>query len=163
MDTFLDYLLGLKKKYVALEFTEETQANLLHYVMVNGFDVSKSYSGGNIDPTDFEFHTTVFYTKSTHSSGNTRYQMPESMILKPTGFDLYGETKNIPVLTLKLDKTLKMVREFYETLGYLDSWPDYKPHITLSYNYNGKPSLRGMPLPDFDIVVASIKVEDQNG
>ena len=41
-----------------------------------------------------------------------------------------------------------------------DAWPDYKPHISLSYSRENLPDIEHIPLPDFPLVFDKIKIAD---
>jgi 2'-5' RNA ligase len=103
--------------------------------------LTKSYSGGEISPEEFDFHTTMFYSVEPPTSpipnGHSKVR-PLTLTVK--GIDLFGPNKNIPVLVMEPSAELLEVRKYIaEKHGLFDSWPEYKPHLTISYNYTGGP------------------------
>lgn len=152
---FRDFLRSVRRKYIAVKFTTETEKNLRNYALENSFDITKNYNG---EDKEFDFHCTVFYSESVHQLKNGVYTI-EQFNLKPSGFDLFGEDKNIPVLKISSEGKILKLRTFFEDMGMKDKWDEYKPHITLSYNFKeGK--LPNLKLPDFDIVVNRLIIED---
>lgn len=159
MMTFREYLKQYKKKYVCLEFDEETNQTLRAYAKQNGFNISLDYNGNNISEADYKFHVTIFYTTSTHNTPNSKVQVnPFEICLNQ--LELLGENKDIPVIKLKNTGQIKRIRELFEMQGYRDVWPEYKPHISLSYERK-KYDLQDLELPDFKIRVKSLHIEDQ--
>lgn len=158
MKTFQQFS-NRNKKYVGVIFSEQTQKDLYKWATSNGFDLSIKYNGLPQKPTDFDFHTTVFFTTSEHDTKNGVFKVDEFTI-QLVRFELLGKEKNIPVIVVDSDN-LRNIRNVFEALGYQDEWPSYKPHISLSYNYKGTPDLSKLKLPDFDIVVTHFKVNDQ--
>lgn len=149
------------KKYVALNFTDTTSRMLRMWCIANGFDLTVKFNGDTIDPNQFDFHTTIFFSDTVHTT------KPGTMTIKPfevkvKGFDMLGVEKNVPVMLVDLDNTpeLRTYRDFFERQGYKDSWPEYKPHISLSYAKD-RTSLEGVELPMFQIIANTIQIEDQ--
>jgi hypothetical protein len=146
------------RKYVAVIYDDESQRKMREWCQANGFDLTKKYNGEDQSPEDFDFHTTVFY------SVNEVIMRNETVRLDPTevtinGIKLLGENKDIPVLTIEPSGGIMNLRNYYEGLGLKDQWPDYIPHISLSYvrkDYD----LTGLKLPDFTMTFGEVKIED---
>lgn len=87
----------------------------------------------------------------------------EPVELKFKGMELLGQEKNIP--TILIDKTTELsnIRKLYETNGLKDSWPEWKPHLSVSYNYNGKPVIGNVKLPDFKVMADTVVVKNRKG
>lgn len=145
---------NLKKKYIAIHFTKETEEALRNYALSNNFDLTKNYNGDNIEPREFKFHTTVFFTDKPHPISNKTIKVDGEASVK--SIELLGKNKDIPVL--KLDTGFNHIRKQFEELGLSDEWPEYKPHVTLSYQYK---SINNLKLPEFKIVADHIIIEDQ--
>lgn len=159
MISFKDFLGQYKKKYVCLRFTEESSQKLMQYALVNGFDLTVDYDGNKQSAEKYDFHITVFYTTSTH------YVTNQVVSIKPfkvnyDKLDLLGENKDVPVIKLKNSGQLKKIRELFEQQGFQDSWPNYLPHISMSYNKRHY-DLSEMELPDFEVYVDSLSIMDQ--
>lgn len=160
MISFKKFLDTLEKKFVSLSLTKETEDKLREYAIKNGFNLGVNYDGSKIDPKDFHFHLTIFYTKNEFGTENREIPLKEFNII-PRKLDLFGKSKDIPVLRISLTKLLKDIRTEFEIQGYEDNWPNYKPHISLSYDkkqYN----LENIDLPDFPIVVNKLSIQKQS-
>lgn len=147
-----------KRKYVAVTYDKESQNKLREWAIENGFDLTKSYSGKDQDPKDFEFHTTIFYTTNEVNLKNkTSKQKPTEVTVQ--GIKFLGENEDIPVLKLELSGNLKELREHYEVLGLEDQWPSYQPHISLSYAKE-KRDVNKIKLPTFTPKYDTIAISD---
>lgn len=158
MKTFREFV-EQNRKYIAIVYDGETQENLRNWCKENGFDLSKSYGGKDQKPEDFEFHTTVFYSENEMKLKNETVPLTkgEAFVSK---FKLLGPDKNIPVLVID-SPDIKDIRAHYEQLGLKDKWPDYIPHISLSYvrkDYD----LNNMKLPEFRMKFGTLKIENIN-
>lgn len=156
MISFKQYLSNFNKKYVCVEFTTDTNNRLRNYCLKNGFDLSVNYEGDKQDPKDYKFHTTIFFTTTKHDDKDEVIKLNKFELI-PTRLDLLGPDKDVPVLKLNMNDELNNLREIFIKKGYRDSWDNYIPHISLSYNrqqYN----LSNIELPTFPIVVNELKI-----
>lgn len=159
MLSFKKFVDNTSKKYVGLYFSKESNKLLLEYAQSNDFDLTKSYDGDDIKPEEFDFHTTIYFTSNKVFSENGVYKI-KPIELQFDKFELLGKNKNIPVLRVKLSEELLDLRNTFTDLGFKDEWPSYKPHVSLSYNYNEKIKIK--ELPKFKIVANTIKIENQD-
>ena len=159
MKTFKEYT--SKRKYVAVQYDEESQKKLREWAKENGFDLTAKYDGEKQNEKDFDFHTTIFYTSNEMEDlpEEPEYKLIESYSVTPMGFDLLGEEKNIPVIKLAPEGMIVDLRKTYEKIGMKDQWPEYLPHISLSYVRKSY-DLSGLTLPTFPITFNRVKVED---
>jgi len=163
MKSFADYVSGRRKKFVGLLFTDESQSALQKWAFDNGFDLTTKFSGEKQAVTDFDFHTTIFYTTTEHDTKEGVMSV-DPFELKFNKFELLGMNHNIPVLKIDTNnKPLMNIRTMFQEMGYRDQWPEYKPHITLSYNYSGSPDLKSLEIPQIKVVANKIKISDQTG
>lgn len=161
MRTFAQYLNDLNnKKFVGLFLTAESQAAMQAWCHTQGFDLTKSYSKQDQKPEDFDFHLTVYFTTNEHDTKPGTTQC-EPIKLDLDHFELLGVDKNIPVIKIKPGKQLLSIRNTFTKMGYQDAWPEYRPHISLSYEYNGSPDIAKLSLPDFDVYADKIVIKDQ--
>jgi hypothetical protein len=132
------------------------------WCIASGFNITTSFAGEEIDPDEFDFHITVFYSDNKKYVANGTFPI-DPIELKFQRFELLGQEKNVP--TILIDKTNELVniRKIYETTGLKDSWPEWKPHLSVSYSYKGKPVLSKVSLPDFKVTVDTIVVKNQKG
>ena len=158
MLSFYEYLETLKKKYVALQVSQESTAKLREYAKENGFDLTVSFSDEPQKETDFDFHVTVYFTTNTHRMTNGIFDIPEFEI-HPTQLKVLGVNEDIPVIGIEPSGQLMTYRNRYTRLGFRDAWPDYLPHISLSYNRK-EYDMSKIPLPNFPITVNKLKVAD---
>lgn len=159
MISYSQFKKSYSKKYVALNIDEESSVLLRTYAQGYGFDLSSTYGGDSIDPNDFEFHTTIFYTTTYHDTPVETRTIPAVKLI-PSHIELLGENRDIPVIRLKLTDELLKIRNYFESLGYKDAWSEYKPHISLSYVR--KPyDISGIKLPDFEITASTLTIKNQ--
>lgn len=147
-----------KRKYIAVQYDDESQKKLRDWAEQNGFDLSIKYNGDEQDPKDFDFHTTIFYSINEISLRNRSIsQTPTEVII--TGIKFLGENEDIPVLTVSVSGGIKYLRQYYEDLGLEDAWPSYQPHISLSYAKKHVDT-SNMKLPDFRPKYDKIIIKD---
>lgn len=154
-----DQLTATSKKYIEVQYTVESQDYLRNYCVENGFDLTVSFSG-EVQPIQaYDFHTTVWFTSNKASVSNGTQEVQISDIV-PKGFALFGEDKNILVLEIESPDLSTIRTTIGDTYKLQDAWPDYRPHITLSYSYSG--DLPDVWLPDGEQLVAdTLNVKDQ--
>lgn len=156
MMKFSKFVERSNKKFVGLFLCKESQRLMSEWCKLNNFDITKNYSG---EPTNnFEFHLTVFYTNNEVMAKNEIMNIKKIPIFFDE-YDMLGKEKNIPVIKIQPTNVLLKIRKLFENHGFKDEWPSWKPHISLSYNFNG--SIKGIPLPNFKIYADTIKIEDQ--
>ncbi len=149
----------MARKYVAVNYDSDTQEKLRNWCKEHGFDLTVSYGGEEKKPEDFTFHTTIFYTSNDLGDLDASYPEEMKRKTKAVGFELLGENKNVPVLLVEKTAGLNLLRTWYDFLGFEDKWPDWKPHISVSYAPT-LPNLEHLRLPDFDLVYDVIHWED---
>ena len=159
MKSFKDYLNEKKKKFVAIYFTKETNNKLKTYAIENGFDLTVNYAGDKIPASGFDFHCTIFFSDNDSDLINGKFKV-DGYKARATGLKLLGVDKNIPVLSL--NTAFENIRDNFEKLGLRDQWPQWVPHVSLSYNKTDIPSINNIKTPDFDIVAEYVIVKDQN-
>jgi hypothetical protein len=155
MKTFKDYLreqeLPNETKYIALICDEATQKNLRNYCKENNFNLEKSHDEQDQSPEDFEFHTTIFFTNSLHKLENKEEPVNPKITAKSVKLEVFGSNNDVPVLKIS-GSAISEMRKYYEnTYNMTDEWPDFKPHISLSYDR--KPyNVDDIELPTFPLV-----------
>lgn len=160
----------LEKKYIEVVYDQPTQAGLAAYCVEHGIDCTQTHSGRIVNPEDFDFHTTVWFTTTEHRIPN-QSRATQPFLVYPTGFELFGEEKNILVMLIKggsyvdrqmpddYDALMNLRQAFGQTHKMEDEWPDYRPHISLSYAHKG--DIPDIPLPDFPLVAHWLNVKPQ--
>ena len=83
-----------------------------------------------------DMHLTVLFSKKEvdwHDLVPNRNKVRVSL----SHLDMFGEDKNVLVLKVKDYSFLSQRNQYYLDNGGHSDWPDYKPHITLSWKANG--------------------------
>lgn len=158
MKTFNEFNKKLSRKFVSIYYDEETSDKLREYCYENGIDLTKDFDDSNQAPEEFDFHTTIFFSSNESSIPESNQRLNESIVF-PDHFEMLGLEKNILVLKVK-SATIRGLRTYYEELGLEDTWPLYKPHVTLSYNKEIKYDLTRLEIPKFELVFNRLVVKD---
>lgn len=148
------------KKYIEVQYDEETQDYLRRYCIDNGFDLSIRFNGRPQPIMAFDFHSTVWSTsnEAVISNGTTAVTVDD---ITPKGFALFGDQQNILVLEIDSEQIRSIRSTIGEQYGLEDEWPDFRPHITLSYLYTDN-DLPQVDLPDGDmIIVDKLHIKNQ--
>ena len=146
-----------KQKFIEVVYSPTTQGYLREYCLDNGFDLTVNYDGSQIDADDFVFHSTVWYTESKHIIKNGEKEVYVEAF--PKKFSLFGEDKNVLVLEVTSDDLINMHIYYGEKYDMVGTYDDYKPHITLSYNYSGE-DLDNLELPNIDLIADKLMIKD---
>lgn len=148
------------RRIVMLRASWETQEKLREWAKAEGFDLGWSYSGWPQSSWDFDFHVTV-----VASSNEVRVpdgvRSIDPLTLTVSGYDVLGVDRRIPVLKLDANKTLSAIREFFvATYGVQPTFADFRPHVSLSYKWDGDPRIDGLApaLPPFPLVFDMLMV-----
>lgn len=159
--SFKQFLKDYAKKYIELSLSEESQSKLRKWCIKQGFNINKNYNGNSIPSDQFHFHITVFYSDNKKYVMNGSFELEEPIEISFSKVALLGEKKNIPVFLVNKTPEIVNIRKIYENMGLTDSWGDWKPHVTVSYAYGGTPSLKSVQMPDFDLYVDRLKIDNQ--
>jgi 2'-5' RNA ligase len=146
------------RKYVAVQYDKESQDKLREWCLENGFDLSVKYGGEEQDPTEFDFHTTVFYSTNEVMLRNKISKLSPTEVTI-TKIKFLGENKDVPVFEIELTDGIKDLRGHFENLGLEDKWPSYEPHISLSYAKEQR-DVSKIKLPDFKPKYDRLIIED---
>lgn len=158
---FSQYINQMARKYVALYLDNKSQKAMRKWCVEQGFDLTTNYDGQPQSIEDWDFHLTIFFTTSEH---DTR---PGEMSITPLEltadhFELLGVNHDVPVLKINTDNDhLQEIRRLYVEMGYKDEWPEYKPHVSLSYKYSGKPDITNLSLPPFKLYADKLVIKNQ--
>ena len=136
----------------------QSQHDLTAWAMAKGFDLTKSYSGNELKPGEFDFHITVICSENeAYIEDSVRKIQP--LTVDFTGFEVLGVDRKVPVLTTACTPQMQDHRDFFEDFyGLHDNWPTWKTHVSLSYNWFGLPDISTMELPNFSITLDRITV-----
>jgi hypothetical protein len=148
------------KKYIAVQYDAATRRNLQAWAAANGFDLCTRYDGATQDAADFEFHTTVFCTTTEHRLANRKWAILPSGTAKVVDFLLLGPDKNIPALKIASHAIDLLRRHFARTHGMKDAWPEYCPHVTVSYAKAKVEHVPRVTLPAFALIFDRVTMTD---
>lgn len=128
--------------YVAANFHEDTVRALA--------DLQQQIAVPNpIDPD--KFHCTIVYSRVT-IPWDAKADL--SHVARPSGWEVFNTRDGKRVLVLLLDS--EFLHERFEEamgMGATYDFPDYKPHITFSYDI-GDQEIGDLPVPDIEILIS---------
>ena len=116
--------------YAAARLTEESKELLV--AAMTRWEVPNQLS-----PTDF--HITITY--STTPCPDIKPVDVKGQMLVPVGFELFGENHDTLVLLVENQLLSDLHEEHADKYGATSTHPEYRPHVTLSYDVG----------PDFEI------------
>lgn len=146
-----DLKLQPEKKYIEIAYDDFSQGYLRAFCLDNGFGLTTNFDGSEQNAKEFDFHSTVWFTMGEHVLANGTKEI-EVDDITPLHYSLFGENKNILVLEIESPKLKAINKAYGDKYNMESSFPDYKPHITLSYSFNG--DIPDVPLPDLTDVAA---------
>ena len=149
------------RKYARAVYDAQTQHELMVWCTMNGFDLGMNYEGNPIDPHEFVFHTTIIYSTNEVAFPDVKIKVRDGDVT-PLGFDMLGIEKNVPVLKVKSDLLTSYNKRFKENYGMEEYWPEFKPHVSLSYNKGRHVDVSKLALPKFKLNIDYIMVTAQN-
>jgi hypothetical protein len=150
----------IARKVVVLIASHDTQAGLKAWAEEQGFDLATDYDG-NPRPADrFDFHVTLVASKNEVFVPDTQH-MIKPVGLDALGFAELGVDRRVPVLKMTPSARLIAMRAFFvETYGLEPTFADYKPHVSLSYAWDGSsPDLGEVEMPDVPLVFDQLRVK----
>ncbi len=147
------------RKVVVLVAAAETQDLLRRWCEDNGFNLAASFGGAPRPAEEFEFHLTLFATVGESTLPNQTMAIDNAYAV-PAGFAAFGERGTTPVLLVDdPDADLDILRA--DWLAAADAEPtysDFRPHVSLSYAWNGEPALNDLVPPDAVLVFDRLEV-----
>jgi len=149
----------MEKKFVCLNLDTKSSELMRYWCIIHGFNLEVNFNEEPIPPEKFLFHLTIFFTDNEVEYPDGQ-ELIEPIQLVPDHFELLGENKDVPVIKIKKTLDLLLIRKHFEKSGFKDIWPDWKPHISLSYERK-QYDLSGVPLPKFPIWADILSVEKQ--
>jgi hypothetical protein len=142
------------RRIVMLRATWETQEALREWAKQYGFDLGWDYSGWPQASSWFDFHVTVVASANDVKIPD-EVRAIDPLTLNPTGYEVLGVDRKVPALTLEPNATLAAIRDFFiKTYGITPTFADFKPHISLSYKWDGSPDIKtsAPAFPSFPLV-----------
>lgn len=146
------------RRVVSLHADEATQEKLRTWAEDAGFDLGWNYDGWPIDPQWFRFHVTLIATKNEVEIED-RWQPIGPLTVSPAGFAVLGADRRVPVLELSNNDKLTAMRQFFiDAFGAEPTFDEYRPHISLSYKWDGAPDLSKLSPPSFPLTFDALVV-----
>lgn len=149
----------MEKKFVYLEVDEHSSDLLRYWCKINDFNLLVNYDGFPQTEECFKFHLTIFHTENEVEYSNGRYPI-FPVELQFDRFEVLGEENDVPVIKVKKTLELQLIRNKFVDLGFKDKWPEWKPHISLSYDRK-KYDLNNLSLPKFTLLCKYLTIEKQ--
>lgn len=160
MVSFKNFRLNSSRKAVLFCLSDDSQQQMSDWAITHGFDLTSKFDGSYQKPEDFDFHITVICSTNEVYVQNTCKTIPP-LEVKLAQFDLLGKEHDVPVICTEISPEMQAHRALYTQLyGLHDKWPEWKTHISLSYNYHKNPDLSSLPLPEFPVIIDKIKITD---
>lgn len=149
----------MSRKVVALIASHDTQNGLRAWAQRVGFDLSSSYGGERRDPDRFDFHVTLVSSANPVSMAETQHVVAP-VTLAAVGFDVLGVDRQVPALKIAPSETLATARAFFVGMYAIEpTFAEFKPHVSLSYAWDGTPALAALALPDMPLVFDQLRVK----
>lgn len=134
------------RKVVVLVADAGTNADMRRWCELQGFDLGASFGGEPRDPARFKFHVTLFATVGPSALPEQSHPI-EYLLLDAIGFDAFGPERRTPVALLAPVPRLVEMREAWLALADAEpTYPEFRPHLTLSYAWDGQPALENLPM-----------------
>lgn len=146
-----------------LKCSVDSSKRLRTYASKSGFDLTLDFNGLPQKVDDYQFHLTIICSENEVVLDNQKKNI-EPIELIPKKYEILDVDRTIPVLKIEPDESLMTMRKYFEDVHKLEPTKDFKPHISMSYNWEGEPPLKEIPMPDFKItgdVLTIKKFEDK--
>lgn len=148
-----------RPKIAMLMCDDDTHRMMHEWCKEQGFDLTKSYSGRSQPSFEFDFHLTLFASKNPIDIRTGTFEI-ESITERGYAFEALGKDKDVPVLRFVPAGEIRWIRDVcVEDFGVEPTFPTFKPHVSLSYNWSGKPALSKLRVPD-PLTFDRIKIVD---
>jgi len=132
-------------KFVAFKLSDETKANLANFANVHQI----------INPAEPEdYHITLVYSKADFP-WTVMDHLVEPIVIDPEAlfWEVFESQSGSNCLVLRMEHPALHARhEQAMEAGATNEFPDYKAHITLSYDI-GEVQTETIPTPDFEIEI----------
>lgn len=114
-----------KGTFVGMRFSEDSVKKIMKFIKDNKVP-------NPIDKDDL--HVTVVYSLNIMDGYEPKGELDPPIEVEPKKISLFGEDKDALVVELKSSKLRKRNREIVDTYKPKQTYTDYKPHFTLSYD-----------------------------
>jgi hypothetical protein len=137
--------------YVALEMDTHSRALLDHFVEMNLGLTER------IDPS--EYHTTVIYSRTPVPHAET-LSTDTSASGHAYGYEVFPTKAAGKCLVLRVHLPEAVhLNEFLNQHGATSDYGQYKPHVTVCYEYTGDDDVSQLPVPPFPFTYDKLTVK----
>lgn len=149
----------MEKKYIAAYMSAESEKKFEAWLNERGIFRTVDFGGvGLADQQPFEFHCTIAFSTNEVMLTDVNSFMGDGIKVKPIGFKMLGVNQDVPVMELDPSGPLEVIRQsFIAQTGIQEAWPNWLPHISISYDKT--PITLPTDLPDFDIYLDQFIVQ----
>lgn len=144
----------LNGTYVALNVDQSTRDKLANWVKENNIP----------NPSDpKQYHSTIVYSrKGIPSVANHKFNLPLTGSIKEWKIFPSGESNKCLVAIIESDELHKLHEAIRSKYGATHDFPDYHPHITLSYDYGNNKVPNSLPVIPIKYDSTVIEPLDEN-
>lgn len=134
-------------KIVMLMADADSSDALRRYCLTHGFDITKSFSGRDIPPSQFDFHMTLFASK------NVVPIPPSTVPIRPiTAHGVVcgriGPSQTPCIMFPPIPEILDKRQALIDLYGVEPTYPNFIAHVSLSYARQGPiPQVDWLPQP----------------
>jgi hypothetical protein len=128
-------------------------AILMDTISKNLLDVFTTQNLGlteKVDPAGY--HCTIIYSRTPVPAAET-IKYPTKVVAHVMGYDVFTTKDGGKCLVMRLHCPQAFeLNAALNKLGATSDYPEYKPHVTISYNYTGDIDPTKLPIPQFPLV-----------
>jgi 2'-5' RNA ligase len=136
--------------YVALLMDDETKELLDNFVEMN-LGLSE-----RVDPDTY--HTTVIYSRTPVPTADNLRSGPATG--KAVGYEVFPTKTDGKCLVMRVEcAAATMLNKQLNKMGATSDYDEYKPHVTICYNYNGPDDVSQLPIPQFPLGFKGFEVK----
>lgn len=114
--------------FIGIRFDEQTKERIK--ALIDDLKIKNPINLGDL-------HTTLVYSANKTIDGFEPQEIDQ--VATPDQFDIFSgsDGKKCLVIKLNCDYLKNRNKEIVSKYGVVEKWPEYKPHVTLSYDYEG--------------------------
>lgn len=137
--------------YVALQMDKNSRELLDHFVEMNlGLDE-------RIDPETY--HITCCYSRTPVPAAENLMKAT-SAVAKAVQYEVFPTKDSGDCLVLRVEsESASYLNDWLKKHGATSDFADYKPHVTICYDYKGTKDVSQLPLPPFPLHFDSLVVD----
>jgi len=148
-----DHLRHREGTYAAMEMSDYSKKMLDNYLnMVLDPAMERT------DPSTY--HTTIMYSRTPVPKAEEYIGTYEGSNGTPKEWEVFPTKNNGKCLVLKLDFPIAVhLNNIFKSMGATSDYPDYKPHVTVAYDFQEDIDPTELSLPTFMLHFDSLSVK----